>query len=133
MKTLMLTRQMSLQDGINRHIWAITQAINGIDGYETTICTVCPAGELNAAPAQADVRSYTLGIPHGYALRILPRFRRVLDDFRPDVVHAYAMSLMVRLCLEISQRDLSIVRICQSKPPAKLFAHCMLTGQDNRL
>ena len=129
MKTLMLTRQMSLQDGINRHIWAITQAINGIDGYETAVCTVCPAGELNEALVQAGARSYALGMPHGHALRILPCFRH----FRLDVVHAHAKSLMVRLFLGIFQRDLPIVRICYGKPPAKLFAHCVLTGQDKRL
>ena len=106
----MLTCDNSLLGGINRHILAITQAIDGIAGCETAVCTTFPAGELNAALAQAGVRSYALGMPHGHALRILPRFRRVLDDFRPDVVHAHSMSLMVRLCLGIFRRDIPVVR-----------------------
>lgn len=112
MRILMLARDNSLQGGINRHILAIAPAINGVEGCEVAVCTTSPIGELNETLTKAGVRTYALGLPHGHSLRTWRRFRRVMRDFRPDVVHAHSMSIMVRIYLGLFCRKVPIVVTC---------------------
>ena len=112
MRILMLARDNSLQGGINRHILAVAPAVNVVEGCEVAVCTTSPAGEFNDALTRAGVRTYALGFQHGHSLRTWRRFRSVMRDFRPDVVHAHSMSIMVRLYLGLFCRKIPVVSTC---------------------
>lgn len=112
MRILMLVRGNSLQDGINRHILTVAPAINCLSGYEVAVCTTYAVGEFQQRLEKAGVRTYALNLPHGHSLKTWRRFRGVLNDFRPDVIHAHSMSLMERLYLGVFCRKLPIVETC---------------------
>lgn len=92
----MLTTNSSLMDGINRHILAVSQGLKA-KGVEVAVCTVHPEGELAAELDAHDIRCYSLGCTHGHAWRIVTRYRRVIKDFKPDIVHIHVMALFERL------------------------------------
>lgn len=112
MRILMLTCNNALQDGINRHILAIAPALNRMPRCQVAVCTTFASGEFNAELEKAGVKTYALGLPHGHSLRTWGRFRRVLHDFRPDVLHAHVIGLMERLYLGIACPRLPIVGTC---------------------
>ena len=110
MRVLMLTTNASLLDGINRHILSVAPALNAREGLEVAVCTVQPEGELAAALRARGVAVHSLGCAHGHALRILPRFSRVLRTFRPDVVHVHVLALMERVVLAMTARRVRVVQ-----------------------
>lgn len=105
----MLTGNSSLLDGINRHILNIAPVLNSFDGMEVRVCSIMPGGELHEELDKAGVKSYSLGFPNGHQVGIISAFRRVVKDFRPDIVHSHVMSIMQRFYLSYFARDIKYV------------------------
>lgn len=112
MKVLMLTCNNSLQDGINRHILAVAPAVNLLEGLEVAVCTTFGRGEINEALERQGVKTYALGLPHGHDLRTWIRFRKVMREFRPDVVHCHVLGLFQRYYLDLFYPQLPRVYTC---------------------
>ena len=98
MRILMLTTENSLADGINRHIVEISNGLSKI-GVEVAVCTTHTGGDFARKLAEAGIRTYALGCGNGHDIRLLWRFRHVMREFKPDIVHIHVMALMERLYL----------------------------------
>ena len=109
MRILMLTTNSSLMDGINRHILTIAGALNRLPDIEVAVCTVLPPGDFPEALERLGVRVFSLGFSNGHNFGIIPAYRRVLNEFRPDIVHIHVLSLMERLVSAFGFRHLKYV------------------------
>lgn len=109
MKILMLTTCSSLMDGINRHILTIAPALNKQDGIEVAVCTVHPKGELNTNLEGVGVMTFSLNAFNGHDWHIIPRFFKVMKDFKPDVIHDHVMAIAERIVLSSCYRKLKYV------------------------
>lgn len=98
MRVLMLTTNSSLMDGINRHILAISGGL-AKEGVDVGVCIVQRRGELAEELEKVGVKTYSLACANGHDWKILLRFFKVIQEFRPDVVHAHVMALFERLVL----------------------------------
>ena len=109
MKILMLTTNSSLMDGINRHILAISSEINNLQNYEVAVCTVFPNAELHEALNLLGVKNYSLNSNSGHDIGIFYRFMKVMNDFKPDIIHAHVMAIYERIVLSVFFRDIKYV------------------------
>lgn len=107
-KVLMLTGNSSLLDGINRHILNITPILNSFDDLDVRVCSIMPKGELHEKLNKKGVIAYALGFPNGHSLGIIGSFKRVLQEFHPDIIHSHVMSIMQRFYCSYSVRDIGI-------------------------
>lgn len=98
MKVLLLTSSSSLMDGINRHILSLATGLHA-EGVDVSVCTTEKRGDLNEALDKNCVRTYSLNVNNGHKFAIFPRLRRVLLEFRPDVIHIHVCSLFVKVYL----------------------------------
>lgn len=96
-------------DGINRHILTLAPALNLIAGLEVGVCIVHPAGELHAALVDAGVKVWSLGFTNGHKPGIYFAFKKVLDRFKPDIVHVHVVAIMERMLLARKYRNLKYV------------------------
>lgn len=99
MKILMLTTNSSLMDGINRHILAVASHVNRLDECEVAVCTVFPRAELAEALEAEGVANYSLNAANGHDIHVLKRFYKVMNTFKPDVVHVHVLALFERIVL----------------------------------
>lgn len=109
MKILMLTTNSSLMDGINRHILTIADALNRLSDVEIGVCTVLPPGDFQKELERLGVKVFSLGYPSGHKIGIIPAYRRVLNIFRPDIVHIHVLSLMERIVSAYGFRHLKYI------------------------
>jgi len=120
-----------LLDGVNRHILTVSEAVNAIDGCEVAVCTVMPRSNLHEALERRGVKAYALGFPHGHAPGIFRAFRRMMSDFRPDVIHCHVVSVVQRIYLSLAERKLPFVTtihgICDHKARMSLRDRIELT------
>lgn len=91
-------------DGINRHILTVATALNKQECLEVAVCTVFPRGELNTALESEGVRTFTLNAPNGHDWHIIPRFSKVMKEYKPDVIHNHVMAIAERLVLSSCYR-----------------------------
>lgn len=84
-------------DGIDRHIAAISPALNAIDGCEVAVCTVYPDGDVSAVLKAHGVKVYSLNAKTGHDWCVLTGFFRVMRDFKPDIVHCHVMAIFERV------------------------------------
>lgn len=96
----MLTGEVSLHDGINRHILTISAELVR-QGMDVAVCTVRSEGDgdLPQELRKAGVTVYSLGGRNGHDLRIVPRFIKVMRLFRPDVIHGHVTAFLERVVL----------------------------------
>ncbi len=109
MKVLMLTTNGSLMDGINRHILMIAPALNKLSGVEAGVCIVHPQGELHEALEKSGVKVWSLGYPNGHKPGVYFGLKKVIKEFRPDIVHSHVMALMERVMLARKYKELKYV------------------------
>lgn len=114
MRVLFLIGTNDLCDGIARHI--LTLSANFSAGVDVGVCITQSPGELGSALGRTGAQVFSLDCPHGHDLRILPRFRQVLSQFRPDVVHAHGPALACQLWLGVCRRDLPVVQTVHGIP-----------------
>ena len=91
MRILMTVSSSSLMDGIDRHILAIAPALNALPEVEVGVVTLHPWGDVNDALKAAGVKCWALECANGHQLKVVPRFRRVMREFRPDIIHIHEM------------------------------------------
>lgn len=91
MRILMTVSSSSLMDGIDRHILAIAPALNALPEVEVGVVTLHPWGDVNDALKAAGVKCWALECANGHQLKVIPRFCRVMREFRPDVIHVHVM------------------------------------------
>lgn len=109
-KVLMLTANSSLMDGINRHILTICPALNRMDGLEVAVCTVMPAGELNASLETRGIKTFSLNAGHGHDMKIAGRYMSVMKSFQPDIVHIHVMAMMERIVASLCFRKVKYIK-----------------------
>lgn len=108
-RILMLTTNSSLMDGINRHILAISTALNSKDDFEVAVCIVNPRGELNDALEEQGVKAYSLNAANGHDWHILKSYYRVIKTYQPDIVHIHVMAIMERIISSLFFRRIKYV------------------------
>ncbi len=114
MRILFLIGTNDLCDGIARHILTLAENFSG--GVDVGVCITQSPGELGSALSRTGAQVLSLDCAHGHDLRILPRFRQVLSQFRPDVVHAHVPALACQLWLAMCRRDLPVVQTFHGIP-----------------
>ena len=87
-------------DGINRHVLAISQALNVLPDVEVGVVTLHPWGDVNDALKDAGVKCWSLGCVNGHQLKVITRFCRVMREFRPEVVHDHVTALFENVVLK---------------------------------
>lgn len=116
MRILMITNGVSLMDGINRHITNIAPVLNAMDDVEVAVVAAQPKGELCELLERKGVRVYSLGCPHGHAPLLLPRFCKVMREFKPDIVHVHVLPLMARIALSLFYHRVKLVQTIHGLP-----------------
>jgi glycosyltransferase involved in cell wall biosynthesis len=92
MRVLMTVSSTSLMDGINRHVLAFAPKLNAIAGLEVAVVTLHPRGELNTALEAQGVRTFSMSAPNGHVFAVVWRFKRLMDEFRPNIVHIHVIA-----------------------------------------
>ena len=110
MRILMLTTNSSLMDGINRHVLAVAEGVNKIDGFEVAVCTVYPDGDLNSELQRRNVKTYALNAKSGHDVRVFGEFLKVIKEFKPTIVHVHVLALMERLALSWFLHGIKLVQ-----------------------
>lgn len=90
MKVLYLIKA-GIMGGRERHVLTLARSLP--KEVEACVCAVS-AGETTEAMAAAGLDVRVLGGRNGHDPRILPRFIRLLREFKPDVVHAHTGALI---------------------------------------
>lgn len=93
----MLTTNSSLMDGINRHILAISIALNKIKNIDVAVCTVFPEGDLNKELNKNNVKTFSLNANNGHELKIIPKYFKIIKTYNPDIIHIHVMSILERI------------------------------------
>lgn len=103
--------------GLQRHVLCLMQSLRGI--AETAVAINSEAG-----PACADLfkgeKVYRLHGKSGHDPKIIGAFRKILDDFNPDVVHAHGLPLLVAVWI-FAQR---LFRTRRRSLPVIQSLHC---------
>ena len=128
----MLTTNSSLMDGINRHVLAIADGVNKIDGFEVAVCTVCPDGDLNRELKKRNVKTYTLNAKTGHDIYVFTRFVGVIKEFQPTIVHIHVLALMERFALSACFHGIKLVQTIHGivdsvahQPVRRLIEKCL--------
>jgi len=109
LRILMIVTANSLLDGVNRHILAMASGLNKLDGVSVAICTVFPWGELHKEIVNKGIPAYAMDGSSGHSIKILGRFRKILKEFSPNIIHAHTIPFCVRLYLNIFRKTAKVV------------------------
>jgi len=107
LRILFLISADDLCDGIARHILSL--AGNLKNNMDVGVCITHKPGELSAALTAIGVKVYNLHVPHGHDPHIPCRFKKVLNDFRPDIIHGHVISFYVGLYLGLFSRQIPLI------------------------
>lgn len=121
-RVLFISNSTSLADGISRHILTLCRYfIDHRDSLEIAVCLTYRRGDLTKALEEAGVKVYSLDASSGHSLEIFGKFRKVMDDFRPTVVHSHVMALGVKVVLSWFYRNVPVVSTIHgvSDPPCQ--------------
>lgn len=108
MKVLMTTTSSSLMDGINRHILTVSKGLHE-RGLDVAVCITQPGGELALALEAAGVRAYSLNARNGHDVRIIWRLSKIMNEFRPDIVHIHVLPFFAKVLFSIRYKKLKYV------------------------
>jgi len=89
--------------GIERHVQGILQNID-TTAVEPHLCVVMEGGPISDEIGRLGVSVTVINAHSGHDVRILSQFRDLLKKFKPDVIHAHEMQLLVLLTLMICQK-----------------------------
>lgn len=107
-----------LMGGLQMHVKCLMQALKGI--AETVVAiNVEIDPQLLSTFEQEGLKVYRLGGRSGHDWRVVGRFKKVLTDFKPDVIHAHGLPFFCAvwlLCSRIfkSSRSLASIPILHS-------------------
>lgn len=105
----MLTTNSSLMDGINRHILNTAPVINKYPDCEVAVCTVFPKAEFAEALEKEDVRTFSLHAANGHDAKIFYAFYKVMQEYKPDIIHSHVMAFYEKFLLSIFYRSKKFV------------------------
>ncbi len=88
--------------GLERHVQCLAQALP--KDVASLICVTGQDGAASEAMREAGLRVVVLGGRSGHDPRLFWRFRKVMRDFRPDVVHAHSLALFASVYLKWCSR-----------------------------
>ena len=97
MKVLYVVNE-ALMGGIQRHVLCLMQSLQGVADTAVVFNVESDASVIRMFE-DAGLKVYRLKGRSGHDLRIVGRFRRVLADFCPDVIHAHVLPVLVLLAL----------------------------------
>ena len=97
----MLTTDSSLMDGINRHILTVAPALNKNDGCEVAVCIVFPRGDLTESLEKVGVKVFSLNANSGHDFKVFRSFNKIMQEYKPDIVHSHVMALYERIILSL--------------------------------
>ncbi len=116
-RVLFLTSNASLADGISRHILNLCKGFAHFPRpIAIGVCITHGRGDLSVELENTGAQVFHLNAPHGHALRILSRFKAVVREFHPTVIHSHIMSLFVHIALSANFRDIPIIRTIHGIP-----------------
>lgn len=83
----------------------VTSLVTGLDRsrFEPAVCALYDPSENDLEPAvrAAGIRVWRLGKKRGFDVRVYTRLRRVLREFRPDIIHTH--SYVMRYTLPVAR------------------------------
>ncbi len=97
MKVLFLITSGTM-GGLERHVQCLAQSLP--KDVESLICVTGQDGSASEAMRDAGLNVIVLGCLSGHDVRLLPRFHKVMKDFKPDVVHAHSTALLASFYLK---------------------------------
>ncbi len=109
MKVLYLIAGASLSDGIARHILTLCEFLSTREDVEVAVCVTHEEGDLTVALREVGVQVYALNCRNGHDVQIFGRFRKVLQEYQPDLIHSHVMSLYIRIYLSLRARALPVI------------------------
>lgn len=107
----MLVVDTTLMDGIDRHIATISLGLKQqFKDCDVAVCTVFPYGDVNKLLEASGVQTFSLNCTSGHDWKIIPRFYKIVKEYRPDVIHSHVMALFVRIVLSLFFRNIHYVQ-----------------------
>lgn len=97
MKVLYIVNE-ALMGGLQRHVLCLMQSLRGVADTAVVFNVESDASVIRMFEDEG-LRVYRLKGRSGHDWRIVGRFCRVLEDFRPDVIHAHVMPILVMVAL----------------------------------
>ncbi len=97
MKVLYLIATGNL-GGIERHVQTLAITLSG--DVEALICVLRKEGPATEAMRKAGLNVVTLDGRSGHDLKILPKFHKIVKEFKPDIVHEHETSILISLYLK---------------------------------
>ena len=88
----------ALMGGIQRHVLCLMQSLRGVADTAVVFNVESDASVIRMFEDEG-LKVYRLKGRSGHDLQIVGRFRRVLADFRPDVIHAHVLPVLVLFAL----------------------------------
>ena len=95
----MTSDSSSLANGISRHILAIAPELNAHDGVEVRVVTLENRGDLHKELDRCGIVNYAIGNHNGRALSVFFAFFRIMQEFKPDIVHGHSLAIMERFAM----------------------------------
>ena len=109
-RVLFLTANASLADGISRHILNVcSYLVRQKQAVEVAVCITHPYGDLSRELERHGIKVYHLNVPHGHDFRIFLRFKCVLADFKPTLLHIHIHSLFVMYSIGLFGKGIPVV------------------------
>ncbi len=84
--------------GLERHVQCLAQSLP--KEVESLICATGQDGAATEAMRAVGLNVVALGCSSGHDVRLLPRFHKVMRDFKPDVVHGHSTALLASFYLK---------------------------------
>lgn len=89
--------------GLQAHVRCLMQSLQGVAETAVVInAEIDP--KLIPMFEDAGLKVYRLGGRNGHDLRVVGRFKRVLEDFKPDVIHAHGLPFFCAVWLMFNKR-----------------------------
>lgn len=89
--------------GIERHVECLLQNLDRGE-VQPRVCVMMKAGAVSDGIAAAGVSVTAFDARHGHDWRIMPRFLRLLNEWKPDVIHAHELQAFAALALFLRPR-----------------------------
>lgn len=114
MRVLHIIVDNSLMGGITRHVQNVVFGMLMHKDVEVAVCTVFPSNEFNVMIEKKGAKSYSLNLNNHNDLMVFWRFRNVMLDYRPDLVHIHVAVSWIWMYLAWFARKIDIVMTIHS-------------------
>lgn len=108
MKILFITAGSSLLGGVERHLLTLAVALHK-QQIEVSVCCGATYGPLCDALKSEGIQTYTLNSSNGHTFSLLKRFKAVLREVKPDIIHGHLMPFFVMVAIRLYARHIPLV------------------------